>query len=228
MAILDGFPSLAQPYVGLAKSSGARMQVLIVGDDPEAWDPLGSLLHTADIEVEISPIVPGFLLSGRPDTPTCVIIDVESTGPSGLDFQQKLVAANICVPIVFVAEHNDIPMCVRAMKNGAIDFFSKPFRDHDLFDSIQLALARDRAWCVHQNEMEPLRGRLETLTQREREVMAQVVKGRLNKQVAGDLGICEITVKVHRGRLMRKMKARSVPDLIRIADKLGLNPLMAE
>ena len=185
---------------------------------------MGRFLHAAGMEVEISPTLPGFLSSGRPETPTCLILNVHLIGPDALDFQQKLAAANIFVPLIFVTGCGDIPMSVRAMKNGAIDFLSKPFRDQDLFESIQLALAQNRAWYVRQSEMATLRVRFETLTQRERQVM----KGRLNKQVAGYLGISEITVKTHRGKVMRKMKAPSLPDLARMADKIGLDPLISE
>ena len=143
MTALDDSPPLAQSYVGLAvPSSNPRPQVLIVDDDQDAWDLLGRALLAADMEVEISPAVPGFLSSGRPERPTCLIINVQSTGPGGLDFQQKLVAANICVPIIFVTGCGDIPMSVRAMRNGAIDFLSKPFRDHDVFGSINSRLPR--------------------------------------------------------------------------------------
>jgi FixJ family two-component response regulator len=143
-------------------------------------------------------------------------------GKSGLDFQRELVAANIHLPIIFITAHGDIPMTVQAMKGGAIEFLTKPFRDQDLLDAIQLGLARDRAWREEELSLAALRERFETLTVREREVMAQVARGRLNKQIAGDLGISEITVKVHRGQMMRKMKASSLPDLARMADKLKL------
>jgi FixJ family two-component response regulator len=218
--------SLAHPYGKLMSSPGARPQILIVDDDPEAWNALGLLLHSVGLDVEISPTVPEFLSSGRPKTPTCLILDVGLPGFDSLDFQQKLAAANICVPIIFVTNCGDIRTTVQAMKNGAIDFLSKPIRDQDLVDSIQLALAQDRAWCARQREIATLTARFETLTRRERQVMAQVVKGRLNKQVAGDLGISEITVKAHRGKVMRKMVATSLPDLARMADKIGLNPFI--
>jgi FixJ family two-component response regulator len=139
---------------------------------------------------------------------------------SGLDFQRELAAANIHVPIIFITGYGDIPMSVQAMKGGAVEFLTKPFRDQDLLDAIQLGLAQDRAWLKNEKAIAELRSRFETLTPREREVMASVVTGRLNKQIAYDIGISEITVKVHRGQVMRKMKAASLPDLARMADKL--------
>jgi FixJ family two-component response regulator len=150
------------------------------------------------------------------------VLDVRLPGQSGLDFQRELSAANIHVPIIFITGHGDIPMTVQAMKGGAIEFLTKPFRDQDLLDSIQLGLARDRAWLENEKAVAALRARFETLTPREREVMALVVTGRLNKQIANDIGISEITVKVHRGQVMRKMKASSLPTLARMADKLNL------
>jgi len=148
------------------------------------------------------------------------VLDVRLPGRSGLDFQRELAAENIHLPIIFITGHGDIPMSVQAMKGGAIEFLTKPFRDQDLLDAIQIGLARDREWRQNEQALAALRGRFETLSPREREVMALVVKGRLNKQIAGDIGISEITVKVHRGNVMRKMKATSLPDLARMADKL--------
>ena len=147
--------------------------------------------------------------------------NVRLPGRSGLDFQRELAAANIHVPIIFITGYGDIPMSVRAIKGGAIEFLTKPFRDQDLLDAIQLGLERDRAWLENQKALATLRARFETLTRREREVMALVVAGRLNKQIAYEIGISEITVKVHRGQVMRKMKAASLPDLARMADKLN-------
>lgn len=163
-----------------------------------------------------------FHQSGRPNGPTCLVLDVRLPGQSGLDLQRELVSSGIDLPIVFITGHGDIPMSVQAMKGGAIEFLTKPFRDQDLLDAIQVGLARDRARLDDEKSMAVLRARFETLTVREREVMAQVVTGRLNKQIAGELGISEITVKVHRGQVMRKMKATSLPDLARMADKLKL------
>jgi FixJ family two-component response regulator len=166
--------------------------------------------------------VPEFMKEGRPEGPACLVLDVRLPGQSGLDFQRELAAANIHVPIIFITGYGDIPMSVQAIKGGAIEFLTKPFRDQDLLDAIQLGLARDRTWLEQEKAIAVLRERFETLTAREREVMALVVSGRLNKQIAYDIGISEITVKVHRGQVMRKMKAASLPDLARMADKLNI------
>jgi FixJ family two-component response regulator len=174
------------------------------------------------LQVKALGSVPEFVKEGRPEGPTCLVLDVRLPGRrSGLDFQRELSAANIHVPIIFVTGYGDIPMSVQAIKGGAIEFLTKPFRDQDLLDAIQLGLARDRAWLENERATAALRARFETLTPREREVMALVVAGRLNKQIAYDIGISEITVKVHRSQVMRKMKASSLPDLARMADKLN-------
>ena len=162
-----------------------------------------------------------FLQSGRPQGPCSLVLDVRLPGRSGLDLQRELADRNVRLPIVFVTGHGDIPMSVQAMKGGAIEFLTKPFRDQDLLDAIQLGVSRDRARLDAESLTAEMRSRFETLTVREREVMGGVVAGRLNKQIAGDLGISEITVKVHRGQMMRKMKASSVPALARMADKLN-------
>jgi len=200
----------------------ARPSVLIVDDDPGVRDSIGSLIRSVGIDVQLFASVPEFLKSGRPVGPTCLVLDVRLPGRSGLDFQRELAAANIHLPIIFITGHGDIPMSVQAMKGGAIEFLTKPFRDQDLLDAIQLGLARDREQQQSDEAIATLRQRFETLSSREREVMAAVVSGRLNKQIAGDIGISEITVKVHRGHAMRKMKAASLPDLARMADKLNL------
>ena len=201
----------------------ANSTVVIVDDDPAIREALGSLLRSVGLEVKALASVPEFLKSERPSGPTCLVLDVRLPGRSGLDFQRELSAANIHIPIIFITGHGDIPMSVQAMKGGALEFLTKPFRDQDLLDAIQLGLARDRVWRESESVVATLRERFETLTPREREVMAHVVKGRLNKQIAGDIGIGEVTVKVHRGQVMRKMKASSLPDLARMADKLNLS-----
>jgi FixJ family two-component response regulator len=196
--------------------------ITIVDDDPGIRESLEGLLRSVGLQVKALGSVPEFVKEGRPEGPTCLVLDVRLPGRrSGLDFQRELSAANIHVPIIFVTGYGDIPMSVQAIKGGAIEFLTKPFRDQDLLDAIQLGLARDRAWIENERATAALRARFETLTPREREVMALVVAGRLNKQIAYDIGISEITVKVHRSQVMRKMKASSLPDLARMADKLN-------
>jgi FixJ family two-component response regulator len=200
---------------------GAEPTIIIVDDDPGMRESLDALLRSVGLHVKALASVPEFVKDGRPEGPACLVLDVRLPGRSGLDFQRELSAANIHVPIIFITGYGDIPMSVRAIKGGAIEFLTKPFRDQDLLDAIQLGLERDRAWLENQKALAALRARFETLTPREREVMALVVAGRLNKQIAYQIGISEITVKVHRGQVMRKMKAASLPDLARMADKLN-------
>jgi FixJ family two-component response regulator len=204
-----------------AAKSIAEPTAIIVDDDDGVRGALGSLLRSVGLQVKVMSSVPEFLNAGRPSGPTCLVLDVRLPGRSGLDFQRELAAANINIPIIFITGHGDIPMSVQAMKGGAIEFLTKPFRDQDLLDAIQLGLARDCAWLEKEKAVAELRLRFDSLTPREREVMALVVKGRLNKQIAGDIGISEITVKVHRGQMMRKMQASSLPELARMADKLN-------
>jgi FixJ family two-component response regulator len=164
-------------------------------------------------------------LKGNPsDGPTCLVLDVRMPGRSGLELQRELAAANRQVPIIFITAHADVPMTVQAMKGGAIEFLTKPFRDQDLIEAVEAGLARDRARRESDRALAAIRERFETLSSREREVMLHVMAGRLNKQIAHDIGITESTVKVHRVNLMRKMKARSLPELSRIADILNLIP----
>jgi FixJ family two-component response regulator len=198
--------------------------IIVVDDDPGIRDALGSLLRSVGLQVRLLASVPEFLETGRPAGPTCLVLDVRLPGRSGLDFQRELTAAEIELPIIFITGHGDIPMSVQAMKGGAIEFLTKPFRDQDLLDAIQLGLDRDRAWLENEKSIAALRARYDALTPREREVMALVVTGRLNKQIAGDIGVSEITVKVHRGQAMRKMHASSLPELARMADKLKISP----
>jgi len=194
--------------------------IIVVDDDPGIRESLHGLLRSVGLQVKALASVPEFLKEGRPEGPACLVLDVRLPGRSGLDFQRDLSAANVHLPIIFITGYGDIPMSVQAIKGGAIEFLTKPFRDQELLDAIQLGLARDRAWLEEAKAMAALRSRFETLTPREREVMALVVTGRLNKQIAYDIGISEITVKVHRGQVMRKMNAASLPDLARMADKL--------
>jgi len=203
---------------------GQPSTIIVIDDDPDIRDSLGSLLRSVGFQVNLLGSVGEFLESGRPEGPTCLVLDVRLPGQSGLDFQRELSAANIQLPIIFITGHGDIPMSVQAMKGGAIEFLTKPFRHQDLLEAVQLGLARDRARLETEKAIAVLRARLDTLTRREREIMALAVTGRLNKVIAADLGISEITVKVHRGQVMRKMGASSLPELARMADKLQLTP----
>ena len=196
--------------------------VIIIDDDPGMRDSISSLIRSVGFQAKTLASVDEFRKAGRPPGPACLVLDVRLPGQSGLELQRELAASHIQLPIVFITGHGDIPMTVQAMKGGAIEFLTKPFRDQDLLEAVQVGLARDQARLDDEQSMSALRERFETLTEREREVMAGVSAGRLNKQVAFDLGISEITVKVHRGQVMRKMKASSLPDLARMADKLRL------
>jgi len=198
----------------------AQPSVIVIDDDPDIREALRSLLQSVGLQGRAFASVPEFLNSGRPEGPTCLVLDVRLPGRSGLDFQRELLAANIDLPIIFITAHADVPMSVQAMKRGALEFLTKPVRDQDLLDAIQLGLERDRSRREGEKAVAALRERFETLTSREREVMTEVLKGRLNKQIAGDIGVSEVTVKAHRGEVMRKMKASSLLDLARMAEKL--------
>ena len=213
--------SLAQT-TQMPNPSEVGQTVFVVDDDPAIRESLGSLLRSVGLGVRTLASVPEFLSSPLPDGPTCLVLDVRLPGQSGLDLQRELSAANIQLPVIFITGHGDIPMSVRAMKGGALEFLTKPFRDQDLLDAIHIGLTRDRVRRESDRELRALTGRFETLTAREREVMAHVVMGRLNKEIAGDLGITEITVKVHRAQAMHKMGADSLPELARMADRLKL------
>jgi FixJ family two-component response regulator len=202
----------------------APPSVVVIDDDPDIREALRSLLQSVGLQGRAFASVPEFLKSGRPDGPTCLVLDVRLPGRSGLDFQRELSAANIDLPIIFITAHADVAMSVQAMKGGALEFLTKPVRDQDLLDAIQLGLERDRARRAGERALAALRERFETLTPREREVMTEVLKGRLNKQIAGDIGVSEVTVKAHRGQVMRKMQASSLLDLARMAEKLKLTP----
>jgi FixJ family two-component response regulator len=202
----------------------ANSSVLIIDDDPEFRDSVGRLLRSVGLATHQFSSVSEFLRAEPADGPTCLVLDIRMPGRSGLELQRDLAAAKREMPIIFITAHADIPMTVQAMKGGAIEFLTKPFRDQDLLDAVEAGLARDRARRESDRTLEALRKRFETLSSREREVMVQVTAGRLNKQIAGELGIAESTVKVHRTNLMRKIKARSLPELSRMADLLNLSP----
>jgi FixJ family two-component response regulator len=202
----------------------ANPTVLIIDDDPDFRESVGRLLLSVGLQSQQFSSVSDFFIAPPPDGPTCLVLDIRMPGRSGLELQRDLVAANRQVPIIFITAHGDIPMTVQAMKGGAIEFLTKPFRDQDLLEAVQAGLARDRARRESDRALVALRERFDTLSSREREIMIQVTAGRLNKQIASDMGIAESTVKVHRTNLMRKMKARSLPELSRMADILKLTP----
>jgi FixJ family two-component response regulator len=202
----------------------AQPTVLVIDDDPELRASVGRLLRSTGLDTQLFASISDFFKSDPPDGPTCLVLDVRLPGQSGLDLQRELAGANRDLPIIFITGHGDIPMSVQAMKGGAIEFLMKPFRDQDLLDAIQVGLSRDRARRENENALAALRQRFASLSPREREIMIQVARGRLSKQIAGDMGITETTVKVHRSRAMRKMNVRSLPELGRMVDKLKLVP----
>jgi FixJ family two-component response regulator len=200
----------------------AKSTVLVIDDDPDLRASVGRLLGSVGMGAQLFGSISDFLESDPPDGPTCLVLDVRLPGQSGLDFQRELAAANKQLPIIFITGYGDIPMSVQAMKGGAIEFLTKPFRDQDLLDGIQLGLARDVVRRESEKALADLRERFGSLSPREREIMIHVAQGRLSKQIAGDIGIAEATVKVHRSRAMRKMNAHSLPELGRMADRLKL------
>ena len=201
----------------------ADPSVVIIDDDAEFRDSVARLLRSVALNIQQFSSVSDFLKADLPEGPTCLVLDVRMPGGSGLDLQRDLAAANRQLPIVFITAHGDIPMTVQAMKGGAIEFLTKPFRDQDLLDAVGAGLARDRARREDEKALDVIRERFNSLSTREREVMIRVTAGRLNKQIAADIGTTESTVKVHRSHLMRKMKARSLPELSRMADMLKLH-----
>ena len=198
----------------------AEATVAVIDDDPDIREALRGLLRSVGLGVELFSSVQEFLAAFQRERPGCLVLDVRLPGRSGLDLQEELAKADIDFPVIFISGHADVPMSVRAMKAGAVEFLTKPVRDQDLLDAIQLAIAKDRARRKQEATRERLRADFDTLTPREREVMVMVVAGRLNKQIAGDLQLSEATVKAHRSQAMRKMRARSLAELVRMADML--------
>jgi FixJ family two-component response regulator len=196
--------------------------VFVIDDDAPLREALSSLFRSIGLQVKTLASATEFLQLKLPDEPTCLVLDVRLPGLSGLDFQSELAKANIDIPIVFMTGHGDIPMTVRAMKAGAVEFLPKPFRDQDMLDAVQAGLERDRSRRKAASGIAKLKANFDTLTSREQEIMGLVTAGLMNKQIAGELGVSEITVKVHRGSVMRKMAAKSLADLVRMADALGV------
>ena len=197
----------------------AQSVVFVVDDDASLRAALSSLLRSVGLRVELFSSAVDFFKTTLPDAVSCMVLDIRLPGVSGLDFQAQLAKAGIHIPIIFVTGHGDIPMTVRAMKGGAVEFLTKPFRDQDLLDAVQIALERDRGRRAADTAVNDVRIRFESLTPREQQVIGRVTAGLMNKQIAAELGVSEITVKVHRGSLMKKMGARSLADLVRMADR---------
>lgn len=196
--------------------------VYVVDDDASVRTAIGRLLRSVGLEIQVFASATEFLAFARPDRPSCVVLDVRMPRLSGLDLQQELAASGAALPVIFVTGHADVPMSVRAMKAGAVDFLPKPFHDQDLLDAVQRAIATDRERRLRESDLAAVRRVYETLTPREREVLSHVVSGALNKQIAGALGTSEKTIKVHRARIMDKMGAESLADLVRLAGRLGV------
>jgi FixJ family two-component response regulator len=201
--------------------------VVVIDDDASIRKALENLLRSVGLDVELFRSPQDFLQSNRPDRPGCIVLDVRFPGRSGLDMQREISSANTSLPIIFITGYGDIPMSVRAMKAGAVEFLTKPFRDQDLLDAVGVALEKDRARRANELRLAELRSRFDTLTARERQVLLLVIAGRLNKQIAGELGVSEMTVKMHRRQVMRKMQATGLAQLVRLSDQLGLGSPLA-
>ncbi len=206
----------------MTAAAEAQPIVYVIDDDASLRDALARLFRSVGLQAKAFASAPEFLRNKLADGPSCLVLDVRLPGLSGLDFQAELLKANIDIPIVFMTGHGDIPMTVRAMKAGAIEFLPKPFRDQDMLDAVQTGLERDRDRRKNASDTAKLKANFATLTSREQEIMALVTAGLMNKQIAGQIGVSEITVKVHRGSVMRKMGAKSLAELVRMADALGI------
>jgi FixJ family two-component response regulator len=196
--------------------------VFVIDDDESMRRSLATLLRSVGLDARVFSSPEEFMRAERPDTPGCLVLDVRLPGMSGLAFQQELAKAGVAMPVIFITGHGDVPMTVRAMKAGAVEFLTKPFREQDLLDAVGTALEKDRTRRAGETRLTELRGRYGALTARERQVLSLVVAGRLNKQIAGELGVSEMTVKMHRRQVMRKMQAAGVAQLVRLADQLGI------
>ncbi|MBR0716167.1 response regulator transcription factor [Bradyrhizobium liaoningense] len=205
-----------------AQANADEAIVFIVDDDPSMRRALTNLFESVGLKVQTFGSAPEILDSKLPEVPSCLVLDIRLPGSSGLDLQADLAKANVHTPIIFITGHGDIPMTVRAMKSGAVDFLSKPVREQDMLDAVQAAIERDRKRRDAEKSVSDVRSRYESLTARERDVLALVASGLMNKQVAGELGLAEITVKIYRGQIMRKMAARSLADLVRMTEALGI------
>jgi len=202
--------------------------VFVVDDDDSLRKALGNLFRSVGLRTEMFSSASELLASKLPDAPSCLVLDIRLPGVSGLDFQAQLARTNVHIPIIFMTGHGDIPMTVRAMKTGAVDFLTKPFRDQDMLDAVAVAIERDRKRRTDEKAISGLRARFEQLTPREQEVLGFVAAGLMNKQIAAEMELAEITVKIHRGHIMRKMEARSLADLVRMAEALGVRRSKSE
>jgi FixJ family two-component response regulator len=213
-----------RPKTPREPTSAREPLVFIVEDDELMREALGNLFASIGLEVEVFGSASEMLQSKLPDVASCLVLDIRLPGMSGLDFQGELAKANIHIPVIFMTGHGDIPMSVRAMKGGAVDFLTKPFRDQDMLDAVTVAIERDRKRREADKIVASLQTLFEKLTPREREILALVSSGLMNKQIAAELGVAEITVKIHRGHIMKKMDAKSLADLLRKAETLGIRP----
>jgi FixJ family two-component response regulator len=206
----------------MSKPPNPQALAIVIDDDALVREGVSDLLRSVGIQTKLFASVPEFLKWTRPDTPSCLVLDVRLPGISGLDFQSELNKGHVPLPIVFMTAHGDIPMSVRAMKAGAVDFLAKPFRDQDMLDAVQAGLEQDRARRENTSVTVQLRSAYDSLTPREQEIMKFVTDGLMNKQIASEIGVSEVTIKFHRGNLMRKMGAKTVAELVRMADALGI------